>query len=170
MARRKTALPAGPETGAVSPAATQGQREQGRPVLKLGGTTKRLLGALVPITGRERLLFSEKKVDKKLCAKLRFASGDSALRGGFFSPLLQKQSLSAQTVRYVLSSDGKNQRSPGIAFDKHLACAGVYRRLIPGPLFTRVGTFNPVIISSGQNLSKFCFSFRPTGACCYLNS
>ena len=62
----------------------------------------------------------------------------------------------------VLSSDGKNQRSPGTAFGEHLRAAGAHRRLVPGPLF--YGGRLPeswAIASGGQNLSGL--SFLPSG-------
>ena len=63
--------------------------------------------------------FLERKLGKELCAKLRFASGDAALRGG--------------RGRSVLSSDGKNQRSPGDGSDERLRTAGAHSHLSPGP-------------------------------------
>ena len=63
--------------------------------------------------------FLERKRGKELCAKLRFASGDAALRDG--------------RGRSVLSSDGKNQRSPGDGSDERLRGAGAHSHLSPGP-------------------------------------
>ena len=65
------------------------------------------------------LRFLERKLGKELCAKLRFASGDAALRGG--------------RGRSVLSSDGKNQRSPGDGSDERLRAAGAHSHLVPTP-------------------------------------
>ena len=61
-------------------------------------------------------------------------------------------------TRSVLSSDGKNQRSPGDGFGEHLRGAGAHRRLSPGPLF--YGGRLPeswAIASGGQNLSGLLF-------------
>ena len=99
--------------------------------------------------------FLERKLGKELCAKLRFASGDAALRGG--------------RGRSVLSSDGKNQRSPGDGSDERLRVAGAHSHLSPGPPVAGAGTFGCLVNSGGQNQDLFLFYSRPTGAFCHSN-
>ena len=93
--------------------------------------------------------FLLRKRGKGLCAKLRFASGDAALRDG--------------RGRSVLSSDGKNQRSPGDGSDERLRGAGAHSYLSPGPPFTRVCPFGLCVIPGGQNQDLFLSYSRAIG-------
>ena len=87
---------------------------------------------------------------------LRGSEDDSALRGG--------------KGRCDFLSDQKvTKESPGTAFDEHVACGRAHRRLVPGPLFTRVGNFGAPVVFGGQNQDRFPSYSRPTGAFCYPN-
>ena len=66
-------------------------------------------------------------------------------------------------IKNVLSSDVKNKRPPGDAFEEHFACGGVPRRLSPGPPATRVCHFGLFAISGGQNQDLFPVYSRALG-------
>ena len=67
-------------------------------------------------------------------------------------------------ARSVLSSDGKNQRSPGDGSDERLRAAGAHSRLFPGPLFTREGHFGLLVTSGVLSFDRASLYSRPTGA------
>ena len=91
--------------------------------------------------------FLERKLGKELCAKLRFASGDAALRGG--------------RGRSVLSSDGKNQKSPGDGSDERLRGAGAHSHLSPKPPFYGGRPLENLELASGGSDNKTIWSFLP---------
>ena len=72
-------------------------------------------------------------------------------------------------ARSVLSSDGKNQRSPGDGSYERLRAAGAHSHLSPGPPFTKADHFGRAVNSGGQNQDRFPSYSRPTGACCHPN-
>ena len=72
-------------------------------------------------------------------------------------------------ARSVLSSDGKNQRSPGDGSDERLRGAGAHSHLSPGPPVTGAGPFGLLLSSGGLNFDRAPLSTRPTGAYCHQN-
>ena len=70
-------------------------------------------------------------------------------------------------ARSVLSSDGKNQRSPGDGSDERLRGAGAHSHLSPGPPVTGAGPFGLLLSSGGLNFDRAPLSTRPTGAYCH---
>ena len=66
-------------------------------------------------------------------------------------------------ARSVLSSDGKNQRSPGDGSDERLRGAGAHSHLSPGPPVTGACPFGYLVNSGGQNVDRFPFYSRATG-------
>ena len=99
--------------------------------------------------------FLERKVGKRALCETSFRFWGSALRGG--------------RGRSVLSSDGKNQRSPGDGSDERLRVAGAHSHLSPGPPVAGAGTFGCLVNSGGQNQDLFLFYSRPTGVFCHSN-
>ena len=65
--------------------------------------------------------------------------------------------------RRVLSSDGKNQRSPGDGSDERLRGAGAHSHLSPGPPVTGAGPFGPLLPSGGLNFDCAPLYSRATG-------
>ena len=66
--------------------------------------------------------------------------------------------------RRVLSSDGKNQRSPGDGSDERLRGAGAHSHLSPRPPTTGAGPFGLLLPSGGLNFDCASLSTRPTGS------
>ena len=65
--------------------------------------------------------------------------------------------------RRVLSSDGKNQRSPGDGSDERLRGAGAHSHLSPGPPVTGAGPFGLLLPSGGLNFDCAPLYSRATG-------
>ena len=64
----------------------------------------------------------------------------------------------------------KGTKDPlGAAFGAHPAYGGAHRRRAPKPPFTGVGNFGLSVIPGGQNIDRFPFYSRPTGAFCHQN-
>ena len=63
----------------------------------------------------------------------------------------------------VLSSDGKNQRSPGNGSGERLRGAGAHSYLFPGPLFTGAYPFGFFVASGGLSFDRAIFYSRALG-------
>ena len=120
--------------------------------------------------------FLERKLGKELCGKLRFPSvpvreifcGSDGLRRSHF--FIWRVPPCVAWERCYFARGGKVTKTPpGDAFDEHLALPVLIGGFPPVPLFTRVCPFGCSVISGGQNVDRFPFYSRPTGAYCHQN-
>ena len=94
--------------------------------------------------------FLERKLGKELCAKLRFASGDAALRGG------------RDGCSFLLAQKGTKKAPGSVATTNISPKASVHSRH-PWTPFTRVCPFGLCVIPGGQNQDLFLSYSRGIG-------
>ena len=153
----------------------RGQRERGRPVLKLGGTTKRILRRSRPNPGtrastffgeksrQKSFRFLERKLGKELCAKLRFASAPVLYPFQVIPPPLACGPCFIWRCSFLSDQKGTKE-SPRDGSDERLRAAGAHSHLSPGPPFTKAGNFGLWVTSGGLIFDRAISYSRPTGA------
>ena len=94
--------------------------------------------------------FLERKLGKELCAKLRFASGDAALRGG------------RGGCSFLLAQKG-TKKAPGSVAPTNISPKASVHSRHPWTPFTKAGHFGREVSSGGQNQDLFPFYSRALG-------
>ena len=94
--------------------------------------------------------FLERKRGKELCAKLRFASGDAALRGG------------RGGCSFLLAQKG-TKKAPGSVAPTNISPKASVHSRHPWTPFTKAGHFGREVSSGGQNQDLFPFYSRALG-------
>ena len=94
--------------------------------------------------------FLERKLGKELCAKLRFASGDAARRGG------------RGGCSFLLAQKG-TKKAPGSVAPTNISPKASVHSRHPWTPFTKAGHFGREVSSGGQNQDLFPFYSRALG-------